>query len=103
MTKKVGVREFKQRASEILREVREAAVTYDVTYRGEVIASLVPVPKQEKQLTAEEWTAAADALAARIEAAPVVEEYKNMSAVDLVREGRDRHERVLQYRPEPKA
>lgn len=99
MPKRVGVREFKQRASEILREVREAGVAYDVTYRGEVIASLVPARKPERPMTIEEWNAAADELAARLEAEPIVEKYRNMSAVDMVREGRDRDEYVLQYRP----
>jgi prevent-host-death family protein len=39
----VGIRELKQQTSEILRRVREEGETIDVTYRGRVIARLVPV------------------------------------------------------------
>ena len=39
----VGVRELKQRASEILRRVREVKETFSVTYRGKVVARIVPV------------------------------------------------------------
>lgn len=98
MPKKIGVREFKQRASEILREVREASVTYDVTYRGEVIASLIPARKEEKQLTIEEWDALMDSIAERSvdEAVP---EYRGKSAVDMVRESRDRLDWFLDNTP----
>ena len=43
----VGVRELKQRASEILRHVREEKETYSVTYRGKVVARLVPAEDTE--------------------------------------------------------
>lgn len=102
MPKKIGVREFKQRASEILREVREAGVAYDVTYRGEVIANLVPAPKQEKQLTIEEWDAMMDALADELAASPVAPGYENMDAVAMISEGRDRIESVLQFPSNPR-
>ena len=36
----IGVRELKQRASEILRRVREEGATYTITYRGKVVARL---------------------------------------------------------------
>ena len=39
----VGVRELKEQTSRILRRVREGQETIDVTYRGKVIARLVPV------------------------------------------------------------
>jgi prevent-host-death family protein len=39
----VGIRELKQQTSEILRRVREEGETIDVTYRGRVVARLVPV------------------------------------------------------------
>jgi len=39
----VGVRELKQRTSEILRQVREEGVEFEVTHRGRVIARLIPV------------------------------------------------------------
>ena len=38
----VGIREFKQRANEILRRVREVKETFSITYRGKVVARLVP-------------------------------------------------------------
>ena len=38
----VGVRELKLRANEILRRVREDQETFTVTYRGRVVAKLVP-------------------------------------------------------------
>ena len=39
----VGVRELKQRASEILRGVRETKKAVTITYRGRAVARLVPV------------------------------------------------------------
>jgi prevent-host-death family protein len=39
----IGIRELKQRASEILRQVREDQESFTVTYRGKVVARLVPV------------------------------------------------------------
>lgn len=39
----IGIRELKQRANEILRQVREKQETFNVTYRGRVVARLVPV------------------------------------------------------------
>jgi prevent-host-death family protein len=38
----VGVRELKARASEILRRVREDGEIVEITYRGRVVARLVP-------------------------------------------------------------
>lgn len=43
MAKSVGMRELRARASSILRRVREKHESVDVTYRGEVIARIVPV------------------------------------------------------------
>ncbi len=39
----VGVRELKEQTSAILRRVREGRETIAVTYRGKVVARLVPV------------------------------------------------------------
>ena len=50
----VGVRELKAQASEILRRVREDGETIDVTYRGRVVARVVPV---EQSPSAEEASA----------------------------------------------
>lgn len=45
----IGIRELKQRASEILRQVREEKKSYAVTYRGRVVARLVPVEDAESK------------------------------------------------------
>lgn len=47
----IGVRELKQRANEILRLVREEQETFTVTYRGRVVAKLVPVEEISKEQT----------------------------------------------------
>jgi prevent-host-death family protein len=39
----IGVRELKNRASEIVREVREGRMEYVITYRGQPVARLVPI------------------------------------------------------------
>ncbi len=38
----VGVRELKEHTSEIMRRVREDGETIDITYRGEVVATILP-------------------------------------------------------------
>jgi prevent-host-death family protein len=43
----VGVRELKNRASEIIRAVREEGVEYVITYRGQPVARLVPITHEE--------------------------------------------------------
>jgi len=43
MAERIGVRELKNRASEIVREVRESRATYLVTVRGEPVAELRPL------------------------------------------------------------
>ena len=45
----IGVRELKQRASEILRQVREKHETFTVTYRGKVVAKLVPAEEVSEE------------------------------------------------------
>jgi prevent-host-death family protein len=42
-TGKIGIRDLKNRASEIVREVRETQATYVVTVRGEPVAELRPL------------------------------------------------------------
>lgn len=63
----VGVRELKQQASAVLRDVREKGETVGITYRGRVVAHLVPVeqpPPSEEELEA--MFARIDDLAERI-------------------------------------
>lgn len=43
MPKSVGVRELKTKTSRVLKRVREKHETVDITYRGQVIARIVPV------------------------------------------------------------
>lgn len=43
----VGIRELKQRTSEVLRRVRLRRESVDITYRGRVVARLVPVAEAE--------------------------------------------------------
>jgi prevent-host-death family protein len=39
----IGVRELKNRTSEIVREVREERAEYTITHRGQPVARLVPI------------------------------------------------------------
>ena len=43
---RVGVRELKAKASEIVRDVREKRTRYVVTHRGKPVAELVPLTEQ---------------------------------------------------------
>jgi prevent-host-death family protein len=46
MTGKIGVRELKNRASEIVREVHEQAAEFIVTLRGEPVAVIRPLTEK---------------------------------------------------------
>ena len=63
----VGVRELKQQASSLLRRVRERGEVVTITYRGKVVARLVPVVPEDERLaeTSRVW-AELDALADEI-------------------------------------
>jgi prevent-host-death family protein len=65
----VGVRELKERTGEIVRRVREGRETIAVTYRGKVVARLVPAdePAVSQDELARLW-ADIDQLAAEISA-----------------------------------
>ena len=86
---KVGVRELKQNTSQVLRRVREKKERIQVTYRGEVVALLVPVPQRKGLSDADHdeavWTEM-DQLAAEISARWP----KGVSAVQAIREDRSR-------------
>ncbi len=43
----IGVRELRQRTSEVLRQVREENTEYVITYQGRPIALLLPVITEE--------------------------------------------------------
>ncbi len=40
---KIGIRELKARAPQVVREVRERGEAVEITYRGEAVARLSPV------------------------------------------------------------
>jgi prevent-host-death family protein len=81
----VGIRELKERTSEIVRRVREEGREVDITYRGKVVARLVPVSDREAR--AEESRAAWarwERLAKEVSAVWP----KGVSAVEAIREQR---------------
>jgi len=80
----VGVRELKQRTSEVLRELRARGEEIDVTHHGRVIARLVPVRRTPvRRRTTAVWSTM-DQLAREIGARWL----KRQSAAAAVREGR---------------
>lgn len=56
--KTVGIRELRLSASKILRRVREKGEAIDITYRGQVIARIVPTApaKPDPQILGAIWT-----------------------------------------------
>ena len=70
MTNRIGVRELKNRASEIVHEVQEKKAEYVVTLRGEPVAVLLPFPQEGqrdlRQTQREEALQKLDALAEQI-------------------------------------
>lgn len=63
----VGVRELKEQASQIVRQVREGRAPIDITVRGQIVARIVPVEQQsaEESDEASVWSDI-DALATEI-------------------------------------
>lgn len=45
----VGVRKLKEHTSEIVRRVRDDGETIDITYRGEVVATMAPKRKLDPE------------------------------------------------------
>ena len=80
----VGVRELKQRASELVRKVSEDGSQVRVTYRGKVVALLIPVERRRKGSEAALAWADLDSLAAEIGARWP----EDVSAAQAVAEGR---------------
>ncbi len=62
----IGVRDFKEHASDILRRVRDDGDSFEVTYHGRVIARLVPVSAPRSDVSRDTFWAEWDALAADI-------------------------------------
>ncbi len=51
----VGVRELKERTSQILRDVAEKGESIQITHHGRVMARLVPPPKVASREEIEQW------------------------------------------------
>lgn len=81
----VGIRELKERTSEIVRWVREEGREVDITYRGKVVARMVPVEEREadKARSRETWDRL-ERLAKEVSKAWP----KGVSAVEAIREQR---------------
>lgn len=50
---RIGIRELKARAPQVVREVRETGEAVDITYHGEVVARLTPVEAAKEPGTRE--------------------------------------------------
>ena len=61
----VGIRELKQRTSDLIRQVRQKGVEIQITYRGDVVAVILPVKRPAQEDTQAVW-ASLDRLAAEI-------------------------------------
>jgi prevent-host-death family protein len=81
----IGIRELKEHTSQVLRRVREKGQSLQVTYRGHVIALILPAPASKtKAKDLETYWADLDQLSVEIGA----HWPKGLSASDAVREGR---------------
>ena len=45
----IGVRELKERASQVLRRVRERGEEIEITHHGRVVARLIPVSRERRR------------------------------------------------------
>lgn len=79
----VGIRELKQKTSELIRIVREEGKELQITYHGKVVALVVPVPKKSTQEVDAAWSSL-DMLAAEIGARWPAD----ITSVEAIAEGR---------------
>ena len=83
--KVIGIRELGSSASKIVRRVREKGEMVDITYRGQVVARLIPIttPKPDPKALNIIW-------AGLDQVAQEIGRYwpKGVSAVEAVNEGR---------------
>lgn len=84
MPRSIGIRELRVSAGRVVRQVREKRETVDITYRGEVVARLVPVAPTAQADEDAIW-AEIDQLAAEIgkDWGP-----KDVTAAQVISEGR---------------
>ncbi len=80
----VGVRDLRDRAEEVIREVRTKGTTIQIKYRGKIVAQIVPVREPVSTATSSEAWTSLDQLATEIGASWP----KYVSAVDTVRDVR---------------
>ncbi len=81
----VGVRELREKTSEIVRGVREKGEPVDITHRGKVVARIVPIdPTRPDPQEVAAWWARWDVLAKEISK----HWPEGVSAVDAIREQR---------------
>jgi prevent-host-death family protein len=66
IVEQIGVRELKERTSEIVRRVREDQAMYEITHRGRAVARLVPITESDVESRPETFWAEFDRLAAEI-------------------------------------
>lgn len=88
MTEKIGVRELKNQASQIVRTVREEMAEYVITVRGKPVAVLRPFSDKDKQMLrqaeVDQFIAQMDVLAQQ-----VADEWQSdKTAVELIEEQR---------------
>jgi len=62
----VGIRELKQRASELVRTIRENGSEIQITYHGKVVALLIPVKSTSQSADESRAWVELDQLAAEI-------------------------------------
>ncbi|MGH7312046.1 MAG: type II toxin-antitoxin system Phd/YefM family antitoxin [Candidatus Rokuibacteriota bacterium] len=81
----IGVRELKERASQVLRRVRQRGEEVEITHHGRVVARLIPASRERPspRASAAAWSTL-DRLAREIGARWP----KGRSATNAVREGR---------------
>jgi len=82
--KEIGVRELKERASDVIRSVREEKESFLITYRGRAVARLAPIRDRTSSEEFEDIWAQMDKLAEEISS----EWPEGVSAVEAVCEQR---------------
>lgn len=50
MAQKIGIRELKNQASDIVRQVREEAAEYVITHHGQPVAILRPIREEDEEM-----------------------------------------------------
>jgi len=82
-TERIGIRQLKERTSDILRRVRRGE-SFEITYRGRTVARVVPTdevaPAEQPDAYWKEWAELSREIAERWP--------KGVSAVDAIREDR---------------